>query len=913
MKTSGIKNDILTKCLIIFTVLAIMPCFSSTGRAAVLNSAQDVYRDGDTIAVGAPPPPTGQDQYVGFAVPGFDLLILEDLNSLTPFDGVRLPLWRGGERILEVPVTEVVPLGRYTVYLVYIPTGEEPLGALADGLAAVESLEFTVEEKSPECGYAVSSGTETTVETVSFEASGGGGDLNVETPDGCAWAVSVASGDWISITSGENGTGNGSFGYSVAPNTGTEARTGTIIAAGLTITVNQAGAVNTGNGTLPDLAVFTFGAVESKTLPGTSGELESGVFGCDGIIKPADTIGDLALVSLFYQNGCYTDGRYNNGNFRVERGTVTGGSGGRQLAAYTVHEPANKASEFLASDHAVFYRFPTREDYAVYRFSDGNISLLADVPADRIDTGTFIKLETLLGSSISGSVTYLFVPAATRVSVYTELNPGVEGARIQSNELGDLLKYRYRMEGTPFDTRNGFPNGPNTWENRYSPRRNFFPVAEGGELGVVWQDTGDMSVHLTWLGGEMTAPADTVLANARSEVLAAAAGDEGGNIYYLTIQPGEGADSDTARSATLYKAGRNGGEISSSIQDTSKDGLNMVTFTGNIGYTADLKYAGGMLGLMLGRQMHRASDGLNHQGGIAVVFDAETLSVVKNHGQTSGHSFSNVLGVNDAGEFVGIDLGDNFPRGVNLHRFGASSLNSRVVYTFKTAHGTSPTSPAGATYPLYTEISGAENFYQWSNDNNTYTELGGVIEGSGSYTVVFAGEAKEGRALDNGLTGEYLNVSRNIGLVRVVSGFQSKRFGESANVVTDDIILSQGPAETGGFYTFGGDWAEQRNTGIVWLTDYDDPDTENVSRLKTAKLVGGDLLLLWEKWTPTDYAGTYAVKIDEDGTRIGDIVELGAHVRLNRRDDPFVVGNKVFLFSGDAAAKTLELVVLEGI
>ncbi len=34
--------------------------------------------------------------------------------------------------------------------------------------------------------------------------------------------------------------------------------------------------------------------------------------------------------------------------------------------------------------------------------------------------------------------------------------------------------------------------------------------------------------------------------------------------------------------------------------------------------------------------------------------------------QTSGHSFGNSITLSSAGDFVGIDLGDNYPRGINM-------------------------------------------------------------------------------------------------------------------------------------------------------------------------------------------------------------------------------------------------------
>jgi hypothetical protein len=51
----------------------------------------------------------------------------------------------------------------------------------------------------------------------------------------------VSNAAWVSITSGASGRGNQNVGYSVAANTGTAGRSGTITAAGLTYTINQAG------------------------------------------------------------------------------------------------------------------------------------------------------------------------------------------------------------------------------------------------------------------------------------------------------------------------------------------------------------------------------------------------------------------------------------------------------------------------------------------------------------------------------------------------------------------------------------------------------------------------------------------------------------------------------------------------
>ena len=68
---------------------------------------------------------------------------------------------------------------------------------------------------------------------------------------------------------------------------------------------------------LPNLITHSFSVTDSNTLPGTSAAPGAP---CNGTIAAADQIDNLALVGLFYQNDCYTDGRYNNNNYPVAHG-----------------------------------------------------------------------------------------------------------------------------------------------------------------------------------------------------------------------------------------------------------------------------------------------------------------------------------------------------------------------------------------------------------------------------------------------------------------------------------------------------------------------------------------------------------------------------------------------------------------
>ena len=76
--------------------------------------------------------------------------------------------------------------------------------------------------------------------SASQPAGGGTGSVSVTAGVGCNW-IAVSNATFISVTSGASGSGNGTVNYSVAANTGTASRNGTLTIAGLTFTVTQAG------------------------------------------------------------------------------------------------------------------------------------------------------------------------------------------------------------------------------------------------------------------------------------------------------------------------------------------------------------------------------------------------------------------------------------------------------------------------------------------------------------------------------------------------------------------------------------------------------------------------------------------------------------------------------------------------
>jgi hypothetical protein len=94
--------------------------------------------------------------------------------------------------------------------------------------------------------FTVNQGTDTvTLQAASQafnSATAGGGSVNVTATAGTAWTA-VSNHGWITIISGQSGSGNGTVNFSVAANPGTTARVGTITVGGQTFTVTQAGTI----------------------------------------------------------------------------------------------------------------------------------------------------------------------------------------------------------------------------------------------------------------------------------------------------------------------------------------------------------------------------------------------------------------------------------------------------------------------------------------------------------------------------------------------------------------------------------------------------------------------------------------------------------------------------------------------
>ena len=105
-----------------------------------------------------------------------------------------------------------------------------------------------------------------------FSSSGGTGTVSVVSSMDCGWTA-VSNSNWITITSGDSGTGSGMVYYSVPEYSGTSSRSGTMTIAGETVEVSQNSALESGT----QRWAFTTGAdVFSSPAIGSDGTIYVG-------------------------------------------------------------------------------------------------------------------------------------------------------------------------------------------------------------------------------------------------------------------------------------------------------------------------------------------------------------------------------------------------------------------------------------------------------------------------------------------------------------------------------------------------------------------------------------------------------------------------------------------------------------
>jgi hypothetical protein len=104
-------------------------------------------------------------------------------------------------------------------------------GAARSGTVTIGGQTLTVTQPAAPCTFSISPAAQT------FSATGGPGSVGVTAGTSCGWIASTNV-DWITVTGGAGGTGNGTVTFTVGVNSGPQ-RTGTLTIAGQTFTVTQ--------------------------------------------------------------------------------------------------------------------------------------------------------------------------------------------------------------------------------------------------------------------------------------------------------------------------------------------------------------------------------------------------------------------------------------------------------------------------------------------------------------------------------------------------------------------------------------------------------------------------------------------------------------------------------------------------
>jgi|GEM_PF-3764897 len=105
--------------------------------------SQSSYQNEDSLYITMPVAYSAIDQYVALTMPGYDgLLMATDFNEINKFKDTLMP-WTGGSAVLSLLDVTGLPKGIYSVYLLHLPAGVDPLaGATNQGQLGVSSFEI---------------------------------------------------------------------------------------------------------------------------------------------------------------------------------------------------------------------------------------------------------------------------------------------------------------------------------------------------------------------------------------------------------------------------------------------------------------------------------------------------------------------------------------------------------------------------------------------------------------------------------------------------------------------------------------------------------------------------------------------------------------------------------------------------
>jgi Zn-dependent metalloprotease len=186
-------------------------------------SSTSVHNDGEVWAA------TLWDLRTQLGAATTNLLVLNGMK----FTPTRPSFLNARDGILQADQNLNGGANRCAIWTVFARHGMGVSAVGNDGTTHVAATDLPAD-----CGGACSFSINPT--SASFAAAGGSQNVTVTTQTGCNWTA-ASNNSFITVTSGASGSGSGTVSYSVAANTGSLSRNGSLTIAGLTHSVSQAG------------------------------------------------------------------------------------------------------------------------------------------------------------------------------------------------------------------------------------------------------------------------------------------------------------------------------------------------------------------------------------------------------------------------------------------------------------------------------------------------------------------------------------------------------------------------------------------------------------------------------------------------------------------------------------------------
>ncbi|WP_227013570.1 DUF6273 domain-containing protein [Paenibacillus psychroresistens] len=428
-------------------------------------------------------------------------------------------------------------------------------------------------------------------------------------------------------------------------------------------------------------------------------------------------------------------------------------------------------------------------------------------------------------------------------------------------------------------TVSSFSDFPRSTDNIAGGTSEFFD--HQGRLNLLYE--GNDKVYITILNKEFIS-INTFEISKELPLFGAATIDENGNYYMLWGKTVDESDK-SSKNVIITKYNSSGKKVGSAEYRAGDLNVKIPFDAGN----ASIAYKNGTISAYFARKMFQSPDGLNHQASQVVYASSSTMEPLDMPKPYSSHSFDQqVINTSDGG-FLYADRGDAYPRGFLITKVVQGDSATIEPFHFR----------EGEAFPY--------------GYNATFSQLGGISEGTKGYALVGSSE----KTLSGAPAPNERNESRNL-FIQIIK----KDLGDNKSWNTIDIqsnLLSKGKervlkGETGnqpGSYFLDKDLVDY---GVIWLTEYTaDKDVAN------PRIVATDddrFIVMWEEFENHSFKNSYYMILSSYGETLREATNMKG-TRIYTSKLPLYKEGKLFwTYSydkdlGNAAQSRIEVYTLD--